>query len=178
MGPDRDWLEPTGDPTGEGEGPLRMLGTRGEAWGEKGDWAGLLCSPWLLVEPEALTAELRPASVPVGRSSIEPDRSWSTQTQETRVEDWAIIIFYKTPKEPSSTAGYIRTYFGSKSFKAYFVNALDVTSYLEESKSTDKISSEAVNLERLYLKTCRSVWTLIISVCCQNYNQCQCKPYK
>lgn len=75
MGPDRDWLEPTGDPTGEGEGPLRMLGTLGEAWGEKGDWAGLLCSPWLLVDPEALTAELRPASVPVGRSSIEPDRS-------------------------------------------------------------------------------------------------------
>lgn len=37
MGPDRDWLEPTGDPTGEGEGPLRMLGTLGEAWGEKGD---------------------------------------------------------------------------------------------------------------------------------------------
>lgn len=77
MGPERDWLEPTGEPTGEGEGPLRRLERRGEACGEKGDCAGLLCSPWLLVEPEALTAELRPASVPVGRSSMEPDRSCS-----------------------------------------------------------------------------------------------------
>lgn len=35
----------------------------------------MLCSPWLLVEPEALTAELNVASVPVGKSSIEPDKS-------------------------------------------------------------------------------------------------------
>lgn len=92
MGPERDWLEPAGEPTGEGEGPLRTPGSRGEAWGEKGDRAWLLCSPWLLPLPlplpllllplplpgppeVALTAELRPASVPVGRSSMEPDRS-------------------------------------------------------------------------------------------------------
>ena len=89
MGPDRDWLEPAGDPTGEGEGPLRTPGSRGEAWGEKGDRAGLLCSPWLLLLPlplpeppeVALTTELRPASVPVGRSSMEPDRSWNRGKQ-------------------------------------------------------------------------------------------------
>ena len=69
--PERDWLEPAGEPTGEGEGPLRGPGR----CGEKGDWPGLLCSPWLLVEPVALTAELRPASAPVGRSSMEPERS-------------------------------------------------------------------------------------------------------
>lgn len=89
MGPDRDWLEPAGEPTGEGEGPLWTPGSRGEAWGEKGDRAGLLGSPWLLLLPLPLplplpdppeaapTTELRPASVPVGRSSMEPDRSWN-----------------------------------------------------------------------------------------------------
>lgn len=86
--PDRDcwdWVEPAGEPTGEGEGPLLWLGRWGEAWGENGDCPWLLppaCSPWLLLlllldEPPALTAEPRPASVPVGRSSIEPDRSWN-----------------------------------------------------------------------------------------------------
>lgn len=86
--PDRDcwdWVEPAGEPTGEGDGPLLWLGRWGEAWGEKGDCPWLLappCSPWLLLlllleEPVALTAEPRPASVPVGRSSIEPDRSWN-----------------------------------------------------------------------------------------------------
>lgn len=75
-------MEPAGEPTGEGEGPLLWLGRWGEACGEKGDCPWLLappCSPWLLLllleEPPALTAEPRPASVPVGRSSIEPDRS-------------------------------------------------------------------------------------------------------
>lgn len=67
---------PTGEPTGEGEGPPGMLDRCGDACGEKGDCAGLLWSPWLLVDPDALTAELRAASVPVGRSSMEPDRSW------------------------------------------------------------------------------------------------------
>lgn len=54
-----------------------MLDRCGDACGEKGDCAGLLWSPWLLVDPDALTAELRAASVPVGRSSMEPDRSLS-----------------------------------------------------------------------------------------------------
>ncbi|KAJ8341712.1 hypothetical protein SKAU_G00340030 [Synaphobranchus kaupii] len=86
MGPERDWVEPAGEAAGEGEGPVRRPATCGEAWGEKGDWAGLLCSPpLLLLEPEALTAELSPASVPVGRSSMEPDRSWNKQgKQEVR----------------------------------------------------------------------------------------------
>lgn len=76
IGPERDWFEPTGDPTGEGEGGPRAPGRCGEeVRGENGDGAGLLCSPWLLEEPEALAAEPRPASVPVGRSSMEPDRS-------------------------------------------------------------------------------------------------------
>lgn len=75
IGPDLDWLLPTGEPTGEGDGPPGMLERWGEACGEKGDCAGLLWSPWLLVDPDALTAELRVASVPVGRSSMEPDRS-------------------------------------------------------------------------------------------------------
>ena len=77
MGPERDWPEPTGEATGEEDEapPLRMAGRRGETWGEKGDWAGLLVSPWLLVDPDALTAELIAASVPVGKSSMEPDRS-------------------------------------------------------------------------------------------------------
>lgn len=43
--------------------------------GEKGDWAGLLCSPWLLDTPEVLTPGLKAPSVPVGRSSMEPDKS-------------------------------------------------------------------------------------------------------
>ncbi|TNN52545.1 hypothetical protein EYF80_037242 [Liparis tanakae] len=56
-----------------------------EPAGEKGDCPWLAappCSPWLLLlllleePPPTLTAEPRPASVPVGRSSIEPDRSW------------------------------------------------------------------------------------------------------
>lgn len=75
IGPDLDWLLPTGEPTGEGDGPPGMLERWGDACGEKGDCAGLLWSPWLLVDPDALTAELRVASVPVGRSSMEPDRS-------------------------------------------------------------------------------------------------------
>lgn len=33
-----------GEPTGDGEGP-RMPGKWGDVCGEKGDWAGLLCSP-------------------------------------------------------------------------------------------------------------------------------------
>ena len=51
MGPERDWPEPMGGATGEEEDapPLRMAGRRGETWGEKGDWAGLLVSPWLLI---------------------------------------------------------------------------------------------------------------------------------
>lgn len=82
MGPDLDWLLPAGEPTGEGDGPPGMLERCGEAWGEKGDCAGLLCSPWLLVEPDALTAELNVASVPVGRSSMEPDKSWEERRGE------------------------------------------------------------------------------------------------
>lgn len=42
IGPDRDWLLPTGEPTGEGDGPPGMLERWGDACGEKGDWAGLL----------------------------------------------------------------------------------------------------------------------------------------
>lgn len=82
MGPDLDWLLPTGEPTGEGDGPPGMPERCGEAWGENGDCAGLLCSPWLLVEPEALTAELRVASVPVGKSSMDPDKSWGKRKNE------------------------------------------------------------------------------------------------
>lgn len=70
-----DCVEPAGEPTGDGEGPLLWLWRCGEACGEKGDCPWLLappCSPWLLL---LLTAEPRPASVPVGRSSMEPDRS-------------------------------------------------------------------------------------------------------
>lgn len=87
IGPDRDWLLPTGEPTGEGDGPPGMLERWGDACGEKGDWAGLLWSPWLLVEPDALTAELRVASVPVGRSSMEPDRSCERKTQHGFIEE-------------------------------------------------------------------------------------------
>lgn len=77
-GPERDWATLAGDPTGDGEGPL-MPGRWGEVCGEKGDWAGLLCSPWLLEIPDVLTPGLRAPSVPMGRSSIEPDRSCNTQ---------------------------------------------------------------------------------------------------
>ena len=82
MGPDLDWLLPTGEPTGEGDGPPGMPERCGDAWGENGDCAGLLCSPWLLVEPDALTAELRVASVPVGKSSMDPDKSWGKSKKE------------------------------------------------------------------------------------------------
>lgn len=74
-GPVREGVTLAGEPTGDGEGP-RMPGRCGEVCGEKGDWAGLLCSPWLLDTPEVLTPGLRAPSVPVGRSSMEPDRSW------------------------------------------------------------------------------------------------------
>lgn len=71
----RGVLELAGEPAGEGEGP-RMPGRWGDVWGEKGDWAWLLCSPWLLDTPDVLTPGLRAPSVPVGRSSMDPDRSW------------------------------------------------------------------------------------------------------
>lgn len=74
-GPVREGVTLAGEPTGDGEGP-RMPVRWGEVCGEKGDWAGLLCSPWLLDTPEVLTPGLRAPSVPVGRSSMEPDRSW------------------------------------------------------------------------------------------------------
>lgn len=73
-GPVRGVLALAGEPAGEGEGP-RMPGRWGDVWGEKGDWAWLLCSPWLLDTPDVLTPGLRAPSVPVGRSSMEPDRS-------------------------------------------------------------------------------------------------------
>lgn len=73
-GPVREAGPLAGDPTGEGEG-LRMPVMWGEVWGEKGDCAGLLCSPWLLDTPDVLTPGLKAPSVPVGRSSMEPDRS-------------------------------------------------------------------------------------------------------
>lgn len=37
IGPDLDWLLPTGEPTGEGDGPPGMLERWGDACGEKGD---------------------------------------------------------------------------------------------------------------------------------------------
>lgn len=43
-GPVRDGVTLAGEPTGDGEGP-RIPGRCGEVCGEKGDWAGLLCSP-------------------------------------------------------------------------------------------------------------------------------------
>lgn len=43
-GPVRDGVTLAGEPTGDGEGP-RIPGRWGGVWGEKGDWAGLLCSP-------------------------------------------------------------------------------------------------------------------------------------
>lgn len=75
-GPVREGVTLAGEPTGDGEGP-RIPGRWGEVCGEKGDWAGLLCSPWLLDTPEVLTPGLRAPSVPVGRSSMDPERSWS-----------------------------------------------------------------------------------------------------
>lgn len=41
------WLEPAGlvEATGGGEGPGRMLETRGELCGENADWVWLPCSP-------------------------------------------------------------------------------------------------------------------------------------
>lgn len=74
-GPVRGVLALAGEPAGEGEGP-RMPGRWGDVWGEKGDWAWLLCSPWLLDTPDVLTPGLRAPSAPVGRSSMDPDRSW------------------------------------------------------------------------------------------------------
>lgn len=74
-GPVRGVLALAGEPAGEGEGP-RIPGRWGDVWGEKGDWAWLLCSPWLLDTPEVLTPGLRAPSVPVGKSSMDPDRSW------------------------------------------------------------------------------------------------------
>lgn len=75
-GPVREVVALAGEPAGDGEGP-RMPGRWGEVWGEKGDWARLLCSPWLLETPEVLTPGLRAPSVPVGRSSMEPERSFA-----------------------------------------------------------------------------------------------------
>lgn len=109
--PDRDcwdWVEPAGEPTGEGEGPLLWLGRWGEAWGEKGDCPWLLvppCSPWLLLllleEPPALTVETRPASVPVGRSSMEPDRSWNRR----EALQWLFMKFTQASDERWHAAG-------------------------------------------------------------------------
>lgn len=73
-GPVRGVLALAGEPAGEGEGP-RMPCRWGEVWGEKGDWAWLLCSPWLLDTPDVLTPGLNAPSAPVGRSSMDPDRS-------------------------------------------------------------------------------------------------------
>lgn len=73
-GPVRGVLALAGEPAGEGEGP-RMPCRWGEVWGEKGDWAWLLCSPWLLDTPDVLTPGLSAPSAPVGRSSMDPDRS-------------------------------------------------------------------------------------------------------
>lgn len=82
-GPVRGVLALAGEPAGEGEGP-RMPGRWGDVWGEKGDWAWLLCSPWLLDTPDVLTPGLRAPSVPVGRSSMDPDRSWKHVQEEQR----------------------------------------------------------------------------------------------
>lgn len=52
----------------EGEGPVRGGGgSRGDMWGEKVERAGVL------LEPDV--PELTTASVPVGKSSMEPDKS-------------------------------------------------------------------------------------------------------
>lgn len=73
-GPVRAALALAGEPAGEGEGPL-MPGRWGEVCGEKGDWAWLFCSLWLLDTPDAFTLGLRAPSAPIGKSSMEPDRS-------------------------------------------------------------------------------------------------------
>lgn len=73
-GPARGVLALAGEPAGDGEGP-RMPWMCGDVCGEKGDWAWLLCSPWLLDTPDVLTPGLSAPSVPVGRSSMDPDRS-------------------------------------------------------------------------------------------------------
>lgn len=109
--PDRDcwdWVEPAGEPTGEGEGPLLWLGRIGEAWGENGDCPWLLvppCSPWLLLllleDPAAFTVEPSPASVPVGRSSIEPDRSWNKR----RGSRWVFMKLIQAFDESWHAAG-------------------------------------------------------------------------
>lgn len=74
-GPDRGWLlDPAKHSVGEGEGPvLAGGGSWGDAWGEKGERAGVPVSCFVTAEPNA--PELTPASVPVGRSSMAPDRS-------------------------------------------------------------------------------------------------------
>lgn len=85
-GPDRD---PAGDGEGEGEGPVRAGGgSRGETWGEKGERAGVPWSPWTLPEPDA--PELTAASVPVGKSSMEPDKSWNTERRHCKHKVWRI----------------------------------------------------------------------------------------
>lgn len=105
-----DWVEPAGDPTGEGEGPLLWPGRLGEAWGEKGDCPWLPAppgSPWLLPlllpleDPPAPTAEPRPASVPVGRSSIEPERSWNA----SRDLQWVFVKLIQAFDESWQAAG-------------------------------------------------------------------------
>lgn len=85
-GPVREAGPLAGEPTGDGEGP-RMPGMWGEVWGEKGDCAGLLCSPWLLDTPDVLTPGLKAPSVPVGRSSMEPDRSCKDREGEKKCSD-------------------------------------------------------------------------------------------
>lgn len=99
--PERDcWdrVEPAGEPPGEGEGPLLWLGR----CGEKGDCPWLPAAPastWLLLvllldeEPPAPPAEPSPVSVPVGRSSMEPDRSWNSRGDKQEV-------FRKKKKKP------------------------------------------------------------------------------
>ena len=93
-GPEREALALAGEPTGEGEGP-RMPGRWGEVWGEKGDCAGLLCSPWLLDTPEVLTPGLSALSAPVGRSSMEPDKSCSKE-RELGLGQCETSQFYQT----------------------------------------------------------------------------------
>lgn len=90
-GPVREGVTLAGEPTGDGEGP-RMPGRWGEVCGEKGDWAGLLCSPWLLDTPEVLTPGLKAPSVPVGRSSMEPDKSLKEKSNRTWVDDDAAFV--------------------------------------------------------------------------------------
>lgn len=65
-----------GEPTGDGDGLLDARQVRGGV-GEKVRLSCHFCSPWLLEIPDVLTPGLRAPSVPMGRSSIEPDRSWN-----------------------------------------------------------------------------------------------------